>query len=194
MEFSYAEVTVNPMPVAPEIIIADRDSLSITEKVSITLTVEGGSGDEVIWTSIGCDGDFVGDGNPLEILRPGETTTYFAKWENSCGQSKCNNVLIVIDQQYQIYAPTAFTPDGDGMNDEFKLISPTDLFSFKLIIFNRWGQQVFESNDLYHGWDGTYKGAEPQVGTFVWKATYQLRREGIGSEANVQTGSVSLVR
>ena len=64
-------------------------------------------------------------------------------------------------------APNAFTPNGDGTNDGFQLIhkSLDELIEYK--IFNRWGQVVFESDDLNATWDGTFKGVDQEVGVYV---------------------------
>ena len=65
-------------------------------------------------------------------------------------------VLSTCDKS-MIYIPNAFTPNGDGVNDIFRARSAV-LKSYYLIIYDRWGNQVFESNDAEIGWDGTYKG------------------------------------
>ena len=194
MNFSDSEITVNALPVTPDFAYTDKDTLSILDEVDILLTAEGGSGDLVIWSGEDCDGDYVGEGNPLEIFRPEETTTYYAKWETVCGMSDCKEVQIVITQEFDVYAPNAFSPNDDGLNDSFQLVSANDLHSFRMLIFDRWGQQVFESSDVFEGWDGTINGSPAGRGTYVWKATYQFRREGSGSESIVQSGTVNLVR
>ncbi len=73
------------------------------------------------------------------------------------------------------HIPNAFTPNGDGLNDEFKLISKSDNISaFKLHIYNRWGQMVFESNDIPNGWDGKIKGEDAPAGTYVYRIKYTV--------------------
>ncbi len=90
----------------------------------------------------------------------------------------------------QIYFPNAFTPDGDGLNDEFKAMSqPDNLTSFSMTIFNRWGQMVFETKDITHGWDGTFKGTEAPAGTYVFRLEYSIA--GYDFDTN---GTVVLVR
>ncbi|HEY0057567.1 MAG TPA: gliding motility-associated C-terminal domain-containing protein [Flavisolibacter sp.] len=65
------------------------------------------------------------------------------------------------------YAPTSFTPNGDGKNDQFKVF-PSGLHHFDICIFNRWGTLVFRSGDPHTGWDGKYKGILQPAGTFVY--------------------------
>jgi gliding motility-associated-like protein len=62
---------------------------------------------------------------------------------------------IFVEVHYRIFAPTAFSPNGDGVNDTFKLFGlGTDLKDFYLTVFNRFGQIVFESKSVHEGWNG----------------------------------------
>ena len=67
-----------------------------------------------------------------------------------------------------IFVPTAFTPNGDGLNDEFIPvavgISRLDYFR----VFNRWGNEVFATTQMKQGWNGTYKGIDQGADTYVW--------------------------
>jgi gliding motility-associated-like protein len=191
--FNDADIQVNPLALAPESAHADPDSLSIMDQVEIELFAEGGSGDELVWMENSCEGDVLGEGSPFSIPRPTETTDYFARWQNGCGPSDCQKVTVVVSQEYDIYAPDAFTPNGDGLNDRFFLVSPADLYEFRLQVFDRWGQLLFESNDVFQGWDGRINGTLSPPGVYAWKASYRLRREGPGSESRSKSGTVVLV-
>ena len=70
-----------------------------------------------------------------------------------------------------IAVPTAFTPNGDGKNDIIYVAGwgIKSLQYFK--IFNRWGELVFQSNDLTVGWDGTYNGVPQNIETYVYEAS-----------------------
>ena len=71
----------------------------------------------------------------------------------------------------EIYIPNAFTPDGDGLNDYFiprELLS-SGLLQFKMSIYNRWGEKMYETNDLNKGWDGNYLGKQAPEGVYVYK-------------------------
>ncbi len=88
--------------------------------------------------------------------------------------------------------PSAFTPNGDGIND---IVYPDGWGIRKLIyfrIYNRWGQLLFESNDLKHGWDGTYQGAPQNMETYV----YQVQVETyVDAEPRItKSGTVKLLR
>ncbi len=83
---------------------------------------------------------------------------------------------VKIDECADIYFPSAFTPNGDPVNDKF---GPSGnnlaaINNYKLIVYGRWGEVVFSSTDPYKKWDGTYKGKPQGTGTFVWIATYSI--------------------
>lgn len=89
----------------------------------------------------------------------------------------------------QIFYPNAFSPNGDQHNERFTI---TSLFveEARIMIFNRWGEKLFESTDLNIGWDGLYKGKPVQEGVYVFRV------EGIGYDGTLfsQAGTVTLIR
>ncbi|NQT76505.1 MAG: gliding motility-associated C-terminal domain-containing protein, partial [Bacteroidetes bacterium] len=92
------------------------------------------------------------------------------------------------------YVPNAFSPEGDGLNDEFKVIGNSDkISSFHMYIFNRWGALVFESKDISLGWDGEYKGKPAPQGAYVFKIEYSISTTG-QEESRIKSGTVMLVR
>jgi gliding motility-associated-like protein len=83
---------------------------------------------------------------------------------------------VIVNEDLIFYVPNTFTPDGDEFNQEFHPVFTAgfDPFDFNMIIFNRWGEIVFESNNAAAGWDGTYHGKLVQDGTYTWKIEYKL--------------------
>ena len=76
-------------------------------------------------------------------------------------------------EPFTFYAPNTFTPDGDEFNNSFVPVVYLPVDSWKMEIFNRWGQLVFESEDVNVGWDGHLgKTGLVQDGTYVWKVTF----------------------
>lgn len=65
--------------------------------------------------------------------------------------------VIIVKEEAIYYVPNAFTPDGDEFNQAFTPIFSTgvDPYNYNMKVFNRWGEVIFESNDLSVGWDGT---------------------------------------
>ena len=72
-----------------------------------------------------------------------------------------------------LYIPTAFSPNGNGINDYF-LTYGERIISFHLYIYNRWGEIIFESQDMSEGWNGKYNGEDAQQGSYVYRVDYQL--------------------
>lgn len=96
---------------------------------------------------------------------------------------------VEIDTCPLFFIPNAFTPDGDGLNEVFK-VEGVGLNEFQLYIFNRWGQLIFESKDPEVGWDGTFKGNPVQVDVYVYKLIYK----GLGFAREQQVGKIALLR
>ena len=87
--------------------------------------------------------------------------------------------------------PNAFTPNGDIQNDVFKAVTtPEKIRSYTLYIYDRWGKQVYFTNDVTQGWDGTIDGAAAPVGTYVYYVKYS-NTSGVVRE---KRGMVVLVR
>jgi len=88
--------------------------------------------------------------------------------EFNCKDSTTDIVHIISD--VIIYAPNAFTPDGDQINNEWRVyIDGIDVEDFHLWMFNRWGEVVWESYNPEGNWDGNYGGNPAQEGTYVWR-------------------------
>ena len=88
-----------------------------------------------------------------------------------------------------IYIPNIFSPNGDGQNDVFRLRSE-QIASVHLMVYNRWGNMVFESNDMSYAWDGMYQGKACEVGVYAWMAEIVMKN---GTNL-FRKGNVSLVR
>jgi len=99
------------------------------------------------------------------------TGFYSVTVTNSCGTAQSG--VQVINGNCGVYFPNAFTPNGDGRNETFKVITDNRLQAFHLEIFNRWGQVIFETADPHKGWDGTFNGRTAPNGTYVWKCWYK---------------------
>lgn len=90
-----------------------------------------------------------------------------------------------------LFIPNAFTPNNDGLNDVFRVNAYGLNFSaFKLTIYNRFGEQVFSSDNVDIGWDGRFKGTEQSSSTYVWHCTYQIN----GNVRKAEKGTLILAR
>ncbi len=194
LQVSSANITVMALPIEPDSVIAYPDSLNILDEINIDLEAFGGFGYDVVWTQDSCSGDSIGAGSQITIFRPEQTTTYYVHWKNLCGISTCKDVRVKVIEQYSFTVPNAFTPNGDGLNDEFGIVSPSTLPVFDFYIFNRWGQLVFSAKNQNETWDGKYNGELSPIGVYIWKAKYQYKIEGKGSEIHEESGTVTLIK
>lgn len=104
----------------------------------------------------------------LEITGPG---TYTLRVENSCGYF--SDKITIKPGDCNLYLPNAFTPNNDAVNDVFRVIKPYAVVSFRLSVYNRYGQKVFETDDMKRGWDGRFGGEPQPAGAYVWKITIE---------------------
>jgi gliding motility-associated-like protein len=102
-----------------------------------------------------------------------------------------DTILIPLDNSCTgIYFPTAFTPNNDGRNDGFGVIGGVgSINSYRLSIYNRWGELVFQTKNPFEKWDGTIRGKKPDSGLFVWRA--ELTIQGISEK---RKGAIMLIR
>ena len=148
-------------------------------------------------------------GNPLEILNEhknapsdvsylwsnGETTeSIFVKNKGTYGltitDDNCSGFdSVLVDTCPDFVIPTAFSPNGDDLNDVFKVYG-VGLNEFELLIFNRWGEIVFKTNNQHEGWDGKKNGSLCQIDVYVYKIIYK----GLGLSQKQKVGKLALVR
>ncbi len=96
----------------------------------------------------------------------------------------------------QLFAPSAFTPNGDGLNDIFRpqiKCKTLEVLNYRLSLYNRWGQKVFYSTELMKGWDGKYKGTAQGTDVFVWMMQYDLKG-GSTMEHKTASGTVVAIK
>ena len=99
-----------------------------------------------------------------------------------------NKICVQSNNNYNpIPIPNAFTPNNDGLNDEFKPFN-SNVSEYKMLIFNKFGEKIFESNDINLGWDGYFKGKIIQ-GSYVYKMEFVLDNKNV-----TQTGKILLIK
>ena len=101
--------------------------------------------------------------------------------------------IITLNDVLIFYVPNTFTPDNDAYNNVFLPVFTYgfDPYEYQLLIFNRWGEILFESNDSTVGWNGMYNGEPVQDGTYTWKISY--KRTDTNSSA-IEVGHVNVLR
>ncbi|MFZ1688592.1 MAG: gliding motility-associated C-terminal domain-containing protein [Flavobacteriales bacterium] len=145
-----------------------------------------GVGEGVVLWSPGTE--LLGCTDCLEPLASPETTTLYTIELTDTNGCKANDqVLVVVDGS--LYVPNTFTPDGDGVNDVFFALGE-EVKDFELLVFNRWGEQIWKGDDLRSTWNGTYSGVQSPIDTYVWKIQYSE----VSGEKHRLIGHVNLVR
>lgn len=121
-----------------------------------------------------------GDGQQSTVVHPNNTytdpgtylVTLIATNELGCKDTVSKPITIL--EEYWIYVPNAFTPDGNRFNNVFDA-STINISKLEVWIFNRWGEVVYKSDAVDFSWDGTYKGLACQDGTYTYKIAYVTR-------------------
>ncbi len=168
------EITVNPKPNAH----AGSD-VSIVAGNSTTLTATGGG--TYLWNN--------GDTNAVITVSPALTTNYCVRVmnTNTCSDTACVEVIVNCGD---FVVPNAFSPNDDGHNDLFVLHGWEYCISkFSLMIYDRWGEKVFESEDPTKPWDGKYQGKLLDPAVFVYYISASL----ITGEKINRKGNISLI-
>jgi len=125
-------------------------------------------------------------------LQPGSSVTVIVE---ASGGTPCQlsagsvPVSASIPKNDLIYVPNAFTPNGDGKNDEVHVHSGS-IQSLTFYIYDQWGDLLFTSTDLQTGWDGTYRGTKEPVGVYV----YLVEAIMIDGKKVTKKGTITLIR
>ena len=97
---------------------------------------------------------------------------YWVEVTNSCGIFYDTLIAYSENCDCHLYVPNTFTPDLDNLNDQFAPVSDCAFTEYSLLIFNRWGEQIFESSHQSNYWDGKYKGSLCQTGVYIYSVKY----------------------
>ncbi len=128
---------------------------------------------------------------PLVMANPHHTVNYKVIVTNNNGCTAEDSVTVKVKFDNNLVLINAFSPNGDGQNDEFSLRKYADIFHLKQMdIYNRWGIKVFSSNDINAGWDGTFNGKALDIDTYIFQAAI-LDYDG---QEHLLKGNVSLIR
>jgi gliding motility-associated-like protein len=104
--------------------------------------------------------------------------------------TKDTTQLTIQNCTYHLYIPNAFTPNNDSLNDVFKSYG-TGVEEFEMHIYNRLSDEIFSTNDMNIGWDGTFKNNPCMADTYFWVVTYRLKNE---SSSHTDKGTVTLLK
>ncbi len=140
-------------------------------------------------------GSYVWDDGSTAPTRPiSSSGIYSVTVSNNCGNSIAST-RVQLQACDLLYIPTAFSPNGDGINDQFLLQSPLPLQIEVFQIFDRWGNQVYSRSgsftlDETQGWDGTFRGKPLPVGPYI----YYLKLIYMDGMTQIKSGEINIIR
>ena len=204
-----SSITVIPSSPSSYFVIVSNGPCSDTAQVSVnvySISVNAGAdttiteGDKVLLHPVsGAAGSYSwqpSDGvscdtckNPM--VTPAVTTTYIVTVTDSNGCIAVDTITIYVEKKCgELFVPNAFSPNGDGQNEVFLVMGNKNCIEqFMFSIYNRWGEKVFETDDITKGWNGAYKGTLSFPAVF----SYHLTAKFNGKEV-VQRGNINLIR
>lgn len=122
-----------------------------------------------------------------EYLEPGKYEATLIVEENGC--IDLDTISVLVEEEYTFWIPNAFTPNGDGL-DEIFVPKGFGVEAFNMIVYTRWGEEIFFTKDLDSGWDGRLKGAE-RAPTGIY--TYMIVTEDSNGKARTYQGEINLM-
>jgi gliding motility-associated-like protein len=137
-------------------------------------------------------------GDTSESLVINSEGMYSVEMESPVGCLGSDSVYVKLTSEeipdFEIYVPNAFSPNGDGLNDIYLIKFPNSTSNIQnatLSIFNRWGEEIFHSDDISRGWDGKKNGKNCPGGVYVYKIVFSVN--GVAGNQE-RVGAVMLVR
>ncbi len=173
-------------------IVVDIDEVNASEGTTLflgestTLTASSGFDSYTWFPATGLDNP----NSQSPLATPDTTTTYLLTAINVNGCSYQDSVQIIVNDNCDPVRmlPSAFSPNNDGMNDQLQPLS-TNIENYELLIYNRWGNLVFESTDPLLSWDGTWKNEIQPLGVYVFSLRFNCK-----GKAHFQKGHITLMR
>jgi gliding motility-associated-like protein len=186
-------VAVSPQP--------DANFSYLPDEITVENTV-------VEFTNLSTDADYYewdfGDGSGISNVEspphlfpddePDVYTITLTAYDQASGCSDVHQAVINIKDVLIFYVPNTFTPDGDQFNEMFQPVftSGYDPFDFHLMIFNRWGEVIFESYNADKGWNGHYgDGGLVQDGVYIWQIEF---KENMSDKRHTARGHVTVLK
>jgi gliding motility-associated-like protein len=175
-------MTIYPLPVVSMdtgIVIAGGSSVQLAPVVTGTIA-------SFTWAPLA---GIENAGSMTPVVRPVGTTDYTLSvvTPDGCKASATERVEVF----YDVRLPAAFTPNGDGHNDIFRVPPSVPVVIRRFAVYNRQGDRVFYTTNVGQGWDGTYRGYPQPSGTYVWFVEYN---DPVTRAVGEKQGTVMLVR
>ena len=185
IDITVSEGTLTPVFTSTTTAYADSVSYSVTS-ITVTPTINNN------YATVVVNGVAVASGSPSNAipLAVGENTiTVIVTAQDGITTDTYTIMVYRGAASTEIYVPNAFTPNGDGKNDQVHVHSES-IQSMAFYIYDQWGELLFTSTNIQNGWDGTYKGAKEPVGVYV----YSVQATMIDGRKVTKKGTITLLR
>lgn len=125
------------------------------------------------------------------VASPQQTSWYYLFAIDQYGCQNKDSVLITVIPHTELIIPTGFSPNGDGVNDVFRIARSLNIEKItEFAVFDRWGEKVFSTDNIDEGWDGTRNGKPSPLGVYAWIVT-AVSKDG---QDVTRKGNVTLIR
>jgi len=171
--------TVHVSKYLPPLLNILHDTI-LCEGNSLTINAINSSYNNYLWNT----------GETTPQITVTQTGKYIVTASNGNCITKDTTQLTIQNCTYHLYTPNAFTPNNDSLNDIFRC-NGTGVAEFEMHIYNRLALEVFNSNDINIGWDGTFKDNLCLSDVYFWVITYRLKND---SNFKTERGTVTLLR
>lgn len=177
-------ISFNILP--PPMVTIAADTTGYCEFGQVTLTAAAIGAQTLLWSN----------GETSATILVTSAGAYSVVATNICGSATSNINLVLpecgITEECKLEIPNAFTPDGDGVNDQFRALSNCENYEeFYMRIYSRWGQLVFETRNPTQGWNGVFKDKALPSDLYGWILEYRFPDE---AEVKLEKGEVTLLR
>ncbi len=182
----YDSIYISSYPIA-KIIPQENNPVCLDELITLTAS-EYNNSNIYVWNP---PNYIEGSANEHSVVaRFHQSDTIYLKVTNNYECESSDKAYIEGIYCCYLGVPNAFSPNGDGLNDRFGVVSQATRGEFLMRIFDRWGNLVFEGNNINSSWDGTVKGKQAEVGSYFYHIVYTC----INGEKAVKRGDITLLR
>jgi len=192
-------ITMSTVPsMNPYVSVTGTTSVMVPLNTSVTIDANGTGFTSYLWTSyvdpVTGNANITNPNQASTTANPSPSGTYGYIITGMTSDSTCtvtDTVWVTVEPNF-LGIPTAFSPNGDDKNETFRPVTLTDDEVTTFLIYNRWGQIVFDGSDVHgEGWDGTYLGVPQAVDVYMYFLVYQ--KSGASEPTNVR-GRFTLIR
>lgn len=160
---------------APSRMASRQHFVCLDDAPRMAMIDAGNPGSRFLWST----------GDSVQMIAAYNYGWYAVNITNTYGCSISDSVLVSEYCTSSIYVPNTFTPNGDGMNDVFIPVGKS-IATMTMLIFDRWGTLLYESNDPSMGWDGRYRNEVVKNDMYMWRLNYRFYEDETGRLSHEQ--------